>query len=344
MHNLRVSPPHDHPVFIGRGLEIPQAAGPVALIYDPKVERLAHRIADATRPLLILPVEGGETSKRIAVFDYLLRELARNGYPRDTEVWAVGGGTITDLAGFVAASYMRGVPWRAWPTTTLAIVDAAVGGKTGLNLPEGKNLVGAFHPPRSVHAELEALSTLPEAIFREGLVEAFKHGIIAGDETLLAPWELSPTHPALENYLARAVKVKIEIVERDFKESGERMRLNLGHTLAHALEAAAGHSLSHGHAVAWGMLFAALLGRALGGADLSGQMEKLLRWTGAPAPPDDGWEELAAFIARDKKSRSGVLNWVVPHAPGDVRIRTVPENLLQEVFATWRERARGYPG
>ncbi len=344
MRRLEVAPPHDHPVLVGHGLEPPRPKGPLALFYDPAVEPLARRLAAAAEAEVVRAVPGGEASKRIEVYEGLLRELARAGLPRDAEVWAVGGGTITDLAGFVAASYLRGVAWRAWPTTTLAMVDASVGGKTGVNLPEGKNLVGAFHPPRGVYAELETLETLPQSTFREGLVEAFKHGLLAGDETLLAPWELTPAHAGLEDYLARAVAVKIAVVERDFRESGERMKLNLGHTLAHALEAASGHALGHGHAVAWGMLFAALLGRELGGEDLTAPIERLLRWTGAPPPPRAGWEELAPFVERDKKNRRGGLRWVVPYAPGEVRVQTVPEEALAAAFAAWSERASGYAG
>ncbi len=344
MTRLEVGPPHDHEVRIGRGLVPPTPAGPVALLYDPEVEPLARRLAEAARPRLQLAVAGGEASKQLAVYERLLRALAGAALSRDAEVWAVGGGTITDLAGFVAASYLRGIGWRAWPTTTLAVVDAAVGGKTGLNLPEGKNLVGAFHPPRGVYAELEALAGLPEATFREGLVEAFKHGLIAGDATLLAPWELTPDHPDLEPFLARAVAVKIAVVERDFKESGERMKLNLGHTLAHALEAASGHALAHGHAVAWGLLFAALLGRELGGDDLTEPVLRLLAWTRAPAPPAGGWDEFAGYVARDKKNRQGGLRWVVPYAVGDVRVEPADEPALRAVFAAWRAYAAGYAG
>lgn len=344
MTRLEVAPPHDHPVWIGRGLEPPEPQGPVALFYDAAVEPLALKLAKRARPELTLRLEGGEASKRLAVYEDLLRALAQAGLPRDAEVWAVGGGTVTDLAGFVAASYLRGVAWRAWPTTTLAVVDAAVGGKTGVNLPEGKNLVGAFHPPRGVYAELAALETLPEATFREGLVEAFKHGLIAGDAALLAPWDLTPDHPELEPYLARAVAVKIAVVERDFKENGERMKLNLGHTLAHALEAASGHALAHGHAVAWGLLFAALLGRELGGEDLTQPVLRLLAWTRAPAPPAGGWDDFAGYIARDKKSRQDGLRWVVPYAAGDVRVEAVAEAPLRAAFAAWREHAAGYPG
>jgi len=341
---LEVGPPHDHEVWIGRELAPPAPAGPVALLYDPEVEPLARRLADAVGPRLQLVVAGGEASKQLSVYERLLRALAGAALPRDAEVWAVGGGTVTDLAGFVAASYLRGVGWRAWPTTTLAVVDAAVGGKTGLNLPEGKNLVGAFHPPRGVYAELTALATLPRRVFREGLVEAFKHGLLTGDPVLLAPWDLEAERPGLEDYLARAVQVKIAVVERDFREGGERMKLNLGHTLAHALEAASGHALAHGYAVAWGLLFATLLGRELGGDDLSEPVEALLAWTEAPAPPAADWETLSGFLARDKKNRAAGLRWVVPYGLGDVRIEEVADGALKRAFEAWRGRAARYAG
>ncbi|WP_457637307.1 3-dehydroquinate synthase [Oceanithermus sp.] len=336
MTQIDLEPPHDHPVVIGRELKPPPTGAPLAIIYDPKVAYLAEELRQKTGPLLFLAVKGGERAKTIARYQKLLRALARAALPRDAEVWAVGGGTITDLSGFVAASYLRGVAWRAWPTTTLAMVDAAIGGKTGVNLPEGKNLVGAFHPPRGVYAELNTLATLPRRRFREGLVEAFKHGLISGDEALLRPWELFPNAPGLEAYLARAAAVKGRVVTSDFKESGERMKLNLGHTLAHALEAASGHRLSHGHAVAYGMLFAAVLGRLRGGEDLSEPILRLLKWTGAPPPPESDWDELWVFISRDKKNRSSGLTWVIPYAPGRLRLETPEPGELQAAFGEWR--------
>ncbi|WP_457631776.1 3-dehydroquinate synthase [Oceanithermus sp.] len=336
MTEVHVAPPHDHPVFIGADLPPAEARGPVVIIYDPKVGYLAEKLRSTAEPLLYEAVAGGEGAKSLSVYEDLLRRLARRGVPRDAEVWAVGGGTITDLAGFVAASYLRGVAWRAWPTTTLAMVDAAVGGKTGVNLPEGKNLVGAFHPPRSVSADLQTLRTLPDGRFREGLVEAFKHGLISGDERLLAPWGLSAGAPQLEAYVARAVAVKAAVVARDYRESGERMKLNLGHTLAHALEAVSNHQLSHGHAVAYGLLYAALLGRRRGGADLTGPVLELLEWTAAPPPPAASWEELAVYTGRDKKNRAEKLIWVIPYAAGDLRLETPTAEELRATYEEWR--------
>ena len=344
MTEILVEKPSEYRLFIGRDLEVPKPKVPLAIIYDPKVGYLAEKLAKAAGPQLLEAVPGGEESKSLAVYERLLRRLAQAGLPRDAEVWAVGGGTITDLAGFVAAGYLRGVAWRAWPTTTLAMVDAAIGGKTGVNLPEGKNLVGAFHPPRGVYADLTTLATLATDRFREGLVEAFKHGLIGGDWRLLEPWELHQQSVALEPYLARAAAVKADVVSGDYQEQGERMKLNLGHTLGHALEAASNHGLSHGHAVAYGMLFAALLGRQRGGADLTEHALTLLRWTEAPSPPTASWPELAAYIGRDKKKRSDGLRWVVPYALGDLRLEEVPEDELESAFAEWRELVAGYAG
>jgi len=341
---ILVEKPTEYRLFIGRDLKVPKPQAPLAIIYDPKVAYLAKKLAKDTRPQVMEAVPGGEESKRLTVYERLLRLLAEEGLPRDAEVWAVGGGTITDLAGFVAASYLRGVAWRAWPTTTLAMVDAAIGGKTGVNIPEGKNLVGAFHPPRGVYADLAALSTLAPERFREGLVEAFKHGLIGGDWRLLEPWELHPQSADLEPYLARAAAVKANVVSGDYQEKGERMKLNLGHTLGHALEAASKHGLSHGHAVAYGMLFAALLGRRRGGADLTEHVLTLLRWTEAPHPPPASWHELAAYVGRDKKKRSDGLRWVVPYALGDLRLEEVADGELESAFAEWRKLAAEYAG
>lgn len=332
MPKLKITHPTEYPVHIGHTLEVPASAGPRALIYDQAVEAFALAWAHRLGIQASLGIQGGEEAKTIERFGQLLSWMAQQALPRDTTLYVVGGGTLTDLGGYLAASYLRGIEYISIPTTTLAIVDASVGGKTGINLPEGKNLVGAFYPPVGVYADLDALQTLPTQTFREGLVEAFKHGIIEGDAELLELEGLSAQHPDLEDYLARAVAVKIRIVEADPSEKGERRKLNLGHTLAHTLEAATHHQLSHGAAVAYGLLYAALLGRAHGGADLLPQVQKLLAWL-SPAPlPKFAWEELAPYIARDKKKIGSSLNWVVPMGMGKLEVRPVEEDILRKCY------------
>lgn len=203
---------------------------------------------------------------------------------------------------------MRGLAFAALPTSLLAMVDAAVGGKTGINLPEGKNLVGAFWQPRAVLIDPTVLRTLPEREFRAGAVELFKHGLLADPwllEAVTRP-EFRRDGPAafLTETVARSVAVKAAIVARDEREGGVRAHLNLGHTLAHALEAATQHRLSHGDAVAYGLLFAALLSAARGYADETERVARFVAWV-APAPlPELSLDDLLPFIARDKKHLS----------------------------------------
>ena len=336
---LRIEHPAPYPIHIGYGLEIGRADGPKALLYDTAVEAFALNLSQRLETSLTRGLEGGEEAKTLETYGRALSWLAEHALPRDTTLYVVGGGTLTDLGGFLAASYLRGIRFINVPTTTLAIVDASVGNKTGINLPEGKNLVGAFYAPDGVYACLEALRTLPPQVFKEGLVEAFKHGIIAGDEALLKVEDLAfpdprpPTPDPLEPYLARAVQVKIKVVEADPTEKGERRKLNLGHTLGHALEAATGHELSHGAAVAYGLLFAALLGRAHGGEDLVPAVQKLLAWLSPPPLPGLEWDDLVPFMARDKKKIGISLNWVVPMGMGNLAIHPVPEDLLRRTYA-----------
>ncbi|WP_038058077.1 3-dehydroquinate synthase [Thermus amyloliquefaciens] len=343
MQRLSVRKPFPYPIRIGKGVlaEVNLPEGPKALLYDRKVEGFAQEVAEALGVPHRLGLEGGEGAKTLEVYGRVLSWLAQRGLPRNTTLLVAGGGTLTDLGGFVAATYLRGIPYLAFPTTTLSVVDASVGGKTGLNLPEGKNLVGAFHFPQGVYAELKTLGTLPPFTFREGLVEAFKHGLISGDEGLLEVEGLTPESPRLEAYLAQAVGVKIAITEQDPLEKGERRLLNLGHTLGHALEAYTRHALPHGAAVAYGLLYAALLGRALGGEDLVPLTLRLLRWLTPPPLPRLAWEDLLPYLARDKKKVSESLHWVVPLGLGRLVVQPLPEKTLKEAFASWREALEG---
>ncbi|WP_117237396.1 3-dehydroquinate synthase [Thermus sediminis] len=339
MPRIEVRKPTPYPILIGEGVlrEVPRPKGPAALLYDERVEPFAQEVAQALGVPHLLPLGGGEGAKTLEIYGKALSWLAGRGLPRNATLLVVGGGTLTDLGGFVAATYLRGIAYLAFPTTTLAVVDASVGGKTGLNLPEGKNLVGAFHFPQGVYAEVGVLQTLPPFTFQEGLVEAFKHGLIAGDEGLLEVEGLSPESPSLADYLARAVAVKVAIAEEDPLERGKRRLLNLGHTLGHALEASTRHALPHGAAVAYGLLYAALLGRALGGEDLLPAIRRLLLWLSPPRLPPLEWEELLPYLLRDKKKVSESLHWVVPLGLGRLSVRPLPQGLLREAFALWRE-------
>lgn len=320
--NVAVTPPY--PVYIGSGLlelaasVIPQQR--LAVISDGNVAplhaaALLEALRAAGRDAALFTVPAGEASKSLSQYGQLLRSLALAGYSRDGAVLALGGGVVGDLAGFVAATYLRGVAFYQLPTTLLAMVDASVGGKTGLDVPEGKNLVGAFWQPRAVLADVTTLATLPEREFRQGTVELYKHGLLAAEPSLLRLFEhdWSPNAPAeqLARAVAASVAVKAGVVARDERESGERAHLNLGHTLAHALESATDHRLSHGDAVAYGLVFAGLLARSRGYADLSARLLELLTWL-RPAPlPTPEFSTLLAFMARDKKVAAGRLRFVL---------------------------------
>ncbi len=335
---VEVTPPY--PVRIGAGV-LAEAAdrlppGRVALISDAHVDPLhgdgvAEALASAGRSVERMVVPAGEDSKSVATWDGLLRRLARAGFGRDDAVLALGGGVVGDLAGFVAAGYMRGVPLLQAPTSLLAMADAAIGGKTGLNLPEGKNLVGAFWQPRAVLMDVRTLRTLPPAVFADGSVEVFKHGLLAdpelADAVLDGRLAQDASDAALTRWVAASARVKAVVVARDEREaSGARATLNLGHTLAHALETSSGHALGHGEAVAWGLLYAAHLSRlhhdARGEAwqDWSEAARRLIRRVRPRGPGVDDWDALAPFLARDKKARAGRRRWVTMPAPGAARL------------------------
>lgn len=343
MQRLIVRKPVSYPILIGEGVleEVRTPEGPLALLYDRRVEGFALRLAERLGVRHGLGLEGGEGAKTLAAYGQVLSFLAEKGLPRNTTLLVVGGGTLTDLGGFVAATYLRGIPYLSFPTTTLGVVDASVGGKTGINLPEGKNLVGAFHFPQGVYAELATLKTLPPFTFKEGLVEAVKHGILSGEEGLLEVAGLTPENPRLEAYLAQAVAVKVRITEQDPTEKGERRLLNLGHTLGHALEAYTHHALPHGAAVAYGLLYAALLGKLLGGEDLTPLVLRLLKWLSPPPLPRVSWEDLLPFLLRDKKKVSESLHWVVPLGLGNLTVKPLPEATLKEAFGLWWEALEG---
>jgi shikimate kinase/3-dehydroquinate synthase len=253
-------------------------------------------------------------------------------------VLSLGGGVTGDIAGFAAASFMRGVRFVQVPTTLLAMTDASVGGKVGVDLPQGKNLVGAFKQPAAVGMDPLVLATLPEEEVRSGMAEVIKHGII-GDPDLLAELEAATPnarYPISTSLLAQSLQVKIQVVESDPYEQGHRAVLNLGHTVGHGLERLSDFSLRHGEAVAIGMVAASRIALELGRADrsLSDRIEAILRAWGLPVrcPPYDAgaiWEAMT----HDKKRRGRTLRWVLPHAIGHVEIvEDVPLGVVKSVL------------
>lgn len=334
-------------VQVGAGLlstlSVPQS--PCALIHPEDLPpTLLERAQNSLKPALCIAVPPRDGCKTLAVYGDVLSQLARAALPRSGAVVGLGGGAVTDLAGFVAASYLRGVAYYSAPTTLLSMVDAAVGGKTGLNLPEGKNLVGAFYPPLGVWADTDALATLPPHTFREGAAEAFKHGLIADPALLgkvLAP-DFVPSSPTLSAAIAQAIQVKADIVARDLTEQGERAYLNFGHTLAHALEAATAQALPHGDAVGYGMHYAALLSRALGGEDITAHTLAFLRYQQPqPLPTEllapEAFERLSPYMARDKKADSEGVRFVLLHDLAQPYLARIDDKMLREQLKVWQQ-------
>jgi 3-dehydroquinate synthase len=299
----------------------------VALVADETVHRLleAGRLAGARWEGPVLTFPAGERFKTRDTWSRLTDDLLRLGFGRDTGIVALGGGVTGDLAGFVAATYLRGVPCLQVPTTLLAMLDASVGGKTGVDTAEGKNLIGAFHPPAAVVADPLALATLPEREYRAGLAEAVKHGLIADGEYFT--WIERNVEPllsrepgALQHLVRRSVEIKAEVVSEDERETGRRAILNAGHTVAHALERATEYRLPHGEAVGLGLVAEAALATGLGlapaeaGARLAGLLERLGLPTrlGESVPE----ERVLAAMESDKKNRAGAIRFALPRGVG----------------------------
>lgn len=351
-----------YPVLVGHGVArvLPglvaehAPGGRVAFVSDSNVAPLhAERLAEAVRheglDVTLLDFPAGEASKTRERWAALTDEMLDAGLGRDGCVVAVGGGVTTDLGGFVAATYLRGVPIIQVPTSYLAMIDASVGGKTGVDVPSGKNLVGAFHPPVAVVADTELLRTLPERERREGLVEAVKHGAILDEahvrmieERLDGLFRVEPD-VASEVVLA-SVRLKADVVSKDEREAGHRQILNFGHTVGHAVEAASEYTLGHGSSVGTGMLVEAEIGERLGvtepgtGARLAEVLEGLVE----PVPEEVSMERIVSFLEHDKKTRGGRPRYVLLErlgavAPGDGWTHEVPDRLVTEALRSVRK-------
>lgn len=348
-----------YPVLVGNGLRarIPRFLGEYApgyryaVISDERVAELYGRsTVDACRraglkaDLYSFPE--GEASKTRDSWSRLTDSLLADGLGRDGVVVAVGGGVTGDLAGFVAATYLRGIPAVQVPTSLVAMIDASVGGKTGVDVPSGKNLVGAFHPPRVVIADPETVATLPRRERAQGLAEALKHGAVLdrpyferltdGAEALLAG-EPDATYAAV----LRSVELKARVVSEDEREEGHRQVLNFGHTLGHALEAASDYELGHGSAVAAGMVLEARLGERLGITEpgTGGFLRQALSPFGLGEVPKRAWDMDAVlrYLVSDKKVRSGRPRYVLLERLGVIHreggwSHEVPDQDVREVL------------
>jgi 3-dehydroquinate synthase len=308
---------------------LPQSLRPHrwAVVTDDTVAPLhAARVVGALGPgrTLLLTVPPGEAQKTRESWARLTDAMLASGLGRDCAVVALGGGVVGDLAGFVAATYMRGVPVVQAPTTLLAMIDASIGGKTGVDTPAGKNLVGAFHQPAAVVADPEALRTLPVAQLRAGLAEAIKHGVIADegyfDWIAADPERLLADPAALERLVVRSVEIKAAVVRRDEREGGVRKVLNLGHTVGHAVESASGYRLLHGEAVAIGLVAESAIAERMGVAERGtrARVAAAVARAGLPARVPAGLdrEALVAAMRGDKKARAGAIEMALPARVG----------------------------
>lgn len=328
--------------IIGRGLlnDIAPHLADVSkcLIIHPKslsatAEALREELLRSNIEALVAEIPDGEESKRIEVAAFCWQIMGKSDFHRNDAVIGLGGGATTDLAGFVGATWLRGVRTFLIPTTLLAMVDAAIGGKTGVNTAEGKNLVGSFYLPTKVFIDIDTLATLPKNDLIAGMAEVAKYGFIADPEILeiLQSDEraLDVSGSVLEDLVRRSVAIKEEVTSQDFKESGRREFLNYGHTLGHAIEHAERYKWRHGAAISIGMVFAAELGMLAG--RLSEQEVELHRSVlgklGLPLSyRADRWEQLLATMQRDKKARSGMLRFVVLDGIGRPGMLNAPSN------------------
>ena len=329
-----------------------------AVITDERVAELYGKDVvsglEATgREARLLTVPTGEASKTRNEWTRLSDEMFQAGFGRDSAVVAVGGGVVGDLAGFVAATFMRGVPLVQVPTSLVAMIDSSIGGKTGVDVPEGKNLIGAFHSPRLVVVDPEVSVTLSREERAQGLAEAVKHGAIL-DPVYLAdlegdiPCVLNGEVGATGRVVLRSIEIKADVVSRDERESGLRKVLNFGHTIGHAVESAADYRLPHGTCVAIGMVLEARLGEALGVTrpGTSKTLERLVSLLDLPTriPADLNPDAILAFTRSDKKGRRGRPRYVLLSQPGQVAsdqdwAQEVPDDQVLSILHNGGENA-----
>jgi shikimate kinase/3-dehydroquinate synthase len=344
-------PSGSYQISVGRNLlarfeRFCPVSGSVAIITDSNIGPLhAHKLEDLNRATTV-EIPAGEGYKNLETVRQIYPHLIEAGLDRHSTVVALGGGVVGDISGFVAASYLRGIDFVQCPTTLLSMVDASVGGKTGVDLPEGKNLVGVFKQPLAVVADLDTLETLPEVDFAAGLAEVVKHGLIASPGLIerISSWQLSENSARDENLQAlivEAIMIKRNIVEADPFEAGRRKVLNLGHTMGHAIEHVSEYHFRHGEAVAIGLVGAIKLSIALGCCrpGLDQQIEELLQSLNLPIrfPADLSLEAITTVMGRDKKKSGNKLQFILIRDIGDVFITDdVPEALVLQTLKELR--------
>ncbi|MGO4879360.1 MAG: 3-dehydroquinate synthase [Bryobacteraceae bacterium] len=342
MPKFRVeTPPAPYDVIVERGIleragrYLPDPAGKIFVVSTEDVwhyqcARLEQGFAGIPHEVLFLP--GGEDQKRLEPVERLAEEMVRLGGDRTSVVVAFGGGIVTDMAGFLAAIFMRGIPLLNLPTTLLAQVDAAIGGKTGVNLVSGKNLIGSFHQPRAVLIDPVVLDTLPDREYRAGLYEILKAGVIRSEPLFRFLAErsadvLARDAEAVDRIIAESVEIKAQVVSADEREGGLRRILNFGHTFGHALEAETGYiRFLHGEAVAFGMRAAVYLAQMTGhlsAEDTVDILESVRLYGPIPSLKGISADRLLARLASDKKTIRGKVHFVLPVRIGEVQVVSI---------------------
>ncbi|BDI22792.1 3-dehydroquinate synthase [Herbiconiux sp. L3-i23] len=351
---IPVTGENGYDVLVGRGLTgaIAEALGSgvrkVLIVHPPtlgaRAESLRAALGDRFE-VLLAEIPDGEAAKRVEVAAFCWQVLGQSDFTRSDAVIGFGGGSTTDLAGFVAATWLRGVKLVQVPTSVLGMVDAAVGGKTGINTAEGKNLVGSFYAPSAVIADFDHLETLPRNEILAGFAEVAKCGFIAAPEILdlIEADALRATDPTSEEFrrcVELAIAVKADVVSEDFTEAGRREILNYGHTLGHAIEHAERYQWRHGAAISIGMVFAAELARLVGRLDDAAvdRHREILGSLGLPLEyPAGRWATLLATMRRDKKARGSMLRFIVLDGIGKPTVLQGPEDQL--LYAAYQEIA-----
>lgn len=328
--------------FLGAMLKARGLGGPVAVVSDSNVaplygERVLKSLSDSGYSAEMVVFPAGEQNKTLETIAGFWQSFLSLGMDRKSTVVALGGGVTGDLAGYAAASYLRGVDWVGLPTTLLAMADSSLGGKTGFDLPQGKNLIGAFHPPHLVLADPETLASLPQRELRSGLAEVVKSGLIADKELFeicSQGWE--KVENRLDEIVRRSMAVKIEVIEADPYEKGFRAALNLGHTVGHAIELASGFELFHGEAIAIGLVIVAEMAEKLRvtRSGLANEIRQTLVGLGLPVKVPAGMnpEAILAAVGVDKKKAAGKIKFVLPVQPGLVQVGVEVEGWQEMVL------------
>ncbi|MCW2287924.1 3-dehydroquinate synthase [Leucobacter luti] len=348
---IQVTGENEYSVLVGRGVidRVPEVLGDrvakVLIVHTPTVGKIASDLRDALQgrydQVLLAEVPDAESAKRVEVAAFCWQILGQSDFTRTDAVIGLGGGAVTDLAGFVAATWLRGVKLVQIPTSVLGMVDASIGGKTGINTTEGKNLVGSFYAPAGVICDLDLLDSLPRNEVLAGFAEIAKCGFIAEPEILeLLEADVDratdPATPEFQRLVELAIGVKARVVSEDFREGGLREILNYGHTLGHAIEHAERYQWRHGVAISIGMMYAAELGRMAGALsdEAVDRHRRILSSLTLPLHyPAGRWQGLLATMQRDKKARAGMLRFIVLDDIGKPRVLAgVDDSMLQFAY------------